>query len=123
VEMDQAGELEFRSPDGRVIVQAPPEPRLPDGPVPALALEHTAAGITPDAWTPTPLWQGEPMDYGLALDMLPTVGVPAGTRRGGSGRGERRRPGIGLGGDPECPLDGEEPQREERGDDVWRAGG
>jgi len=31
---------------------------------------HRTHGIEPDAWTATPLWQGEAFDYGLALDML-----------------------------------------------------
>ncbi|MFC1661215.1 hypothetical protein ACFL3S_07145, partial [Gemmatimonadota bacterium] len=31
---------------------------------------HRTRGIEPDAWTATPLWHGEALDYGLALDML-----------------------------------------------------
>jgi hypothetical protein len=39
---------------------------------------HAEAGIEPDAWTTTPDWHGEPLDYGLAIDMLwrPTRSEP-----------------------------------------------
>jgi hypothetical protein len=36
---------------------------------------HRSRGIDPDAWTPTPRWQGEALDLGLAIDMLRGMGA------------------------------------------------
>jgi hypothetical protein len=32
--------------------------------------ENRRNGIAPDAWKATPDWHGEPLDLGLAMDML-----------------------------------------------------
>ncbi len=53
-----------------MIPEVPSAPVLPPEPVKALEERHGREGIRPDAWTATPLWNGERMDYGLALDML-----------------------------------------------------
>jgi hypothetical protein len=31
---------------------------------------NRSRGTTPDSWTATPDWHGEPLDLGLAIDML-----------------------------------------------------
>jgi hypothetical protein len=64
------GEARFYRSDGRPIPGVPESPALPTEPVEDLVQTHAAAGLTPDAWTPTPLWSGETFDYGLAIDML-----------------------------------------------------
>ena len=50
--------------------EAPAPPVLPPDPVNALVRTHAEAGIEPDAWVATPDWHGEPLDYGLGIDML-----------------------------------------------------
>jgi 5-methylcytosine-specific restriction endonuclease McrA len=70
VEVVEGGPVRFFRPDGREIPQAPLPPPLPAEPAAELVRAHSDRGITPDAWTPTPLWNGEALDYGLAIDML-----------------------------------------------------
>jgi len=62
--------VHFFRPDGSPIPEVPPVPELPPDPVEALVRGHRKDGIDPDPWTPTPDWHGEPLDYGLALDMF-----------------------------------------------------
>jgi hypothetical protein len=63
-------EVQFFFPDGRPVSEVPAPPVLGEEPVEDLLRSHEEAGIRPDAWTPTPDWHGEPLDYGLAIDML-----------------------------------------------------
>jgi hypothetical protein len=48
----------------------PPPPSLCGDPIKTLVEGNRRGGITPDAGTATPNWQGEPLDLGLAMDML-----------------------------------------------------
>jgi hypothetical protein len=70
VEITEGGTVEFFRPDGKRIPSVPEGPPAPEQPVSELMQAHEARGITPEAWTPTPLWHGEAFDYGLAIDML-----------------------------------------------------
>jgi hypothetical protein len=73
------GALRYLRPDGRPYEPYPPpdEPGLDESPLDdsprgeaALIAEHAACGLDIDAHTATPLWQGERMDYGLAVQGL-----------------------------------------------------
>ena len=66
--------IRFYRPDGRLIPEVPEAPAAPVEPVKEMERAHRDRGITPDAWTATPLWNGEPLDYGLAIDMLRPLG-------------------------------------------------
>ncbi len=61
--------VRFHRPDGGVLLEVPEPPEVPEEPVEALERVHGERGIEPDGWTATPLWWGEPLDLGLALDM------------------------------------------------------
>jgi hypothetical protein len=63
-------QVEFHLPDGRHIPMVPASPVLPADPFRSLEASHRDRGVDPDPWTPTPGWFGEPLDYGLALEML-----------------------------------------------------
>ncbi len=59
----------FRS-DGVALPEAPEvEPVLTD-PTASFAAEHALADLGITAWTPTPTWQGERVDMGMALDAM-----------------------------------------------------
>jgi hypothetical protein len=62
--------VRFYRPDGRPIPEVPVPPVLAADPGAELCEAHRNRGIDPDEWTATPLWHGERLDYGLALDML-----------------------------------------------------
>jgi hypothetical protein len=75
VELAEGGKaVRFFGPSGRAIPEAPQPPALPAEPVRELVRVHRERGITPDAWTATPLWHGEPLDCGLAIDMFRALG-------------------------------------------------
>jgi hypothetical protein len=75
VEVAEGGKaVRFFGPSGRAIPESPQPPPLPAEPVVELVRAHGERGITPDAWTATPLWHGEPLDYGLAIDMFRALG-------------------------------------------------
>jgi hypothetical protein len=63
-----SGGLEFRRPNGTLLPAAPPEPAPLSTPVARLRRDHAALNI--DARTSTPSWQGERMDYAMAVDSL-----------------------------------------------------
>ncbi len=68
--MENEDEIRFYRPDGRRIPRVPAPLQVPGEPVPSLESLNAERGIEPDAWTTTPLWHGEAIDYSLALDML-----------------------------------------------------
>ncbi len=70
VELDDGGRPQFRRPDGRPLAAVPPAPRLGENPVADLEREHRSRGVAPGAHTTTPLWHGERLDLGLAIDVL-----------------------------------------------------
>jgi len=63
-------QVRFYRPDGRPIPEVPAAPVRPPDPVGAMIRAHQRDAVEPDAWTATPDWHGEPLDYGLAIDML-----------------------------------------------------
>jgi len=67
---NRSGHLRFLRPDGTPIQEVPVAPPVPVEAMAALVAEQEKAGTVPDPWTPTPLWNGEPLDLGLALDCL-----------------------------------------------------
>jgi len=85
------GPVRFFRPDGRAIPVVPEPPRLPAEPTIDLVRAHRERGIVPHRWTATPLWNGESLDYGLAIDMLRPLKAPGGMGErlnGESSRGE-----------------------------------
>ncbi len=70
--------VRFFRPDGRAIPVVPEPPRLPAEPTTDLERAHKERGIIPHRWTATPLWNGEILDYGLAIDMLRPLKTPGG---------------------------------------------
>ena len=60
----------FFRPDGGPIPEVPASPRPPVPAAGALVGEHQRRGIVPDAWTATPLWNGEEFDLSLAIVVL-----------------------------------------------------
>jgi 5-methylcytosine-specific restriction endonuclease McrA len=78
-------EVRFCRPDRRLIPEVPEAPVLGPDPVGALVARHGARGLEPDRWTPTPIWHGEELDYGLAVDMCRRQGYPGAETPGGGG--------------------------------------
>ena len=80
------GTLEFREPNGRVLPDVPRPPKVPALPADVLRAEHEARGLHLDARTSMPLWLGERLDVGYAIDVLHPraigrwTGVPDGSR-------------------------------------------
>jgi Domain of unknown function (DUF222)/HNH endonuclease len=70
VERLEHGELQFRRPNGRVLPDVPPPPRVPDDPAEALRELNEAEGLALDEHTATPSWNGERLDVGYAIDVL-----------------------------------------------------
>ncbi|MCH7563472.1 MAG: DUF222 domain-containing protein [Gemmatimonadetes bacterium] len=70
VELDGRGQPRFRRPNGTPLPAVPPAPNLGPSPVADLEREHRSLGVAPGAHTTTPLWLGEPLDLGLAIDLL-----------------------------------------------------
>ena len=75
VERQPDGELEFRRPDGRVLLHVPPRPRVPEQPVDALRAANDAHGLVLDAHTATPGWLGEPLNVAYAIDVLHPLAI------------------------------------------------
>ena len=75
VERQPDGELEFRRPDGRVLLHVPPRPRVPEQPVDALRAANDAHGLVLDAQTATPGWLGEPLNVAYAIDVLHPLAI------------------------------------------------
>ena len=70
VERQPDGELRFRRPDGRPLLDVPPPSAIPNDPVQALRARNEAAGLHLHARTACPGWLGEPLDVGWAIDVL-----------------------------------------------------
>ena len=80
VERRPDGLLRFRRPDGRLLPDVPPPVAVPADPVEALRARHEAQGLRLHAWTACPLWLGERLDLGWAIDVLhPLAARGAGT--------------------------------------------
>ena len=64
------GELRFRRPDGRLLLEVPPPPEVRGDPVKVLRARHDADGLHLHARTATAGWLGERLDVGWAIDVL-----------------------------------------------------
>ena len=64
------GELQFRRPNGWLIPEVPPSPQLPGDPVAAIRARNEGNGFALYAHTAMPLWLGERLDVGYAIDVL-----------------------------------------------------
>ena len=64
------GALEFRTPHGWVLPDAPAPSSVPDDAVKALRAANAAAGVRLDAQTARPTWLGEHFDVGHAISVL-----------------------------------------------------
>jgi len=69
VERHPDGELEFRRPDGEVLPEVPVPATVPD-PVQALRARHEVQGLRLHARTAIPVWLGDRLDVGWAIDVL-----------------------------------------------------
>jgi hypothetical protein len=70
VERHADGELQFRRPNGWIIPEVPRSADLPADPVAVIRARHEAHGVAPHARSTMPLWQGERLDVGYAIDVL-----------------------------------------------------
>jgi len=64
------GALRFWRPDGRPLPEVPPPAAVPADPVEALRTCHDMQGLQLNGRTGCPLWLGEPLDVGWAIDVL-----------------------------------------------------
>jgi 5-methylcytosine-specific restriction endonuclease McrA len=64
------GTLQFRRPDGRLFPDVPPAPTLRGDPVDVLRSRNKTAVQQIHPWTATPMWCGERLDVGWAIDVL-----------------------------------------------------
>jgi hypothetical protein len=69
------GELQFRRPNGWILPDVPPPPKVPDQPVELLRATNDAAGLELHAHTTTPSWLGERLDVGYAIDVLHPLAI------------------------------------------------
>jgi hypothetical protein len=70
------GELRFVHPNGRVLPDVPPPPAVPADPVAAMQARHEASGLCLHARTALPLWSGERLNVGYAIDVLHPLANP-----------------------------------------------
>jgi hypothetical protein len=70
VERHADGALGFRRPDGRPLPEVPPPASVSEDPVRALLARQDAQGVHIDGRTSLPLWHGERLDVGYAIDVL-----------------------------------------------------
>src|SRR3989441_634118 len=70
VELEPDGTLRFRRPDGRLLPDVPPPVAVPADPVQVLRAWHDTQGLRLHARTACPLWLGERLDLGWAIDVL-----------------------------------------------------
>jgi hypothetical protein len=64
------GALQFRRPDGRPLPEVPPAAPGPDDPNGRLRASNGDRGMHIDPQTSKPLWTGERLDVGWAIDVL-----------------------------------------------------
>ena len=83
VERRPDGALRFRRPNGHVLPDVPPPMAVPAEPSDALVAHHRANGVHIDARTSTPLWAGERLNLGYAIDVLHPLANPAAQLAGG----------------------------------------
>jgi hypothetical protein len=83
VDRQADGALRFRRPDGRPLPEVPSPAAVPADPVQVLRARHDAQGLRLHARTTCPLWLGERLDLGWAIDVLhPLAARTARTKRG-----------------------------------------
>jgi hypothetical protein len=70
VEREPDGTLQFRRPDGQPVPDVPPAPRLQGDPIEELRSRNEMARQQIHPWTATPVWHGERLDVGWAIDVL-----------------------------------------------------
>jgi 5-methylcytosine-specific restriction endonuclease McrA len=70
------GALQFRRPDGRLLPDVPLPAPVPADPVKTLHARHETQGLTLDARTLRPLWLGERINLGWAIDVLHPLANP-----------------------------------------------
>jgi hypothetical protein len=70
------GSFQFRQPDGRPLPDVPPPAPVPPDPVASLQAENVGHGLAITARTSCPLWLGERLDLGWALDVLHPLANP-----------------------------------------------
>jgi 5-methylcytosine-specific restriction endonuclease McrA len=70
VQREADGTLAFRRPDGRLLPEVPAAVAVPPDPVEAIREANRARGLTLDARTALPVWHGEGLDVGWAIDVL-----------------------------------------------------
>jgi 5-methylcytosine-specific restriction endonuclease McrA len=70
VERDAGGELRFRRPNGEPFPDVPQPPTVPDDPAAAVRAQNESEGLTLHARTAMPLWLGERLNVGYAIDVL-----------------------------------------------------
>jgi Domain of unknown function (DUF222)/HNH endonuclease len=69
VERQPDGEVQFRRPNGWIIPEVPRPADLPD-PVAVIRAQHEEHGFALHARSTMPLWRGERLDVGYAIDVL-----------------------------------------------------
>jgi hypothetical protein len=70
VEREPDGTLQFRRPDGQPLPDVPPAPRLQGDLIEELQSRNEMGAQHIDPWTATPVWRGERLDVGWAIDVL-----------------------------------------------------
>ena len=70
LERQPDGELQFRRPNGWVLPDVPPPPKVPDQPAKLLRALNDAKGLVLHAHTATPGCLGERLNVGYAIDVL-----------------------------------------------------
>ena len=64
------GTLQFRCPDGWLFPDVPPAPVLRGDPIEELRSGNEMAAQQIHPWSATPVWHGERLDVGWAIDVL-----------------------------------------------------
>jgi hypothetical protein len=70
VERQPDGEVQFRRPNGWMIPEVPRPADLPADPVAVIHAQHEEHGFALHARSTMPLWRGERLDVGYAIDVL-----------------------------------------------------
>jgi hypothetical protein len=76
VDRQPDGELQFRRPDGRILPEVPPPPRVGDDPLGTIRARNEAEGLQLHARTAIPNWGGEGLNVGWAIDVLHPLANP-----------------------------------------------